>query len=245
MSHESCLVSRLERFIKLTDTEKSFVAYMEKDERHLDAGASLVKIGDPVDELLVLKFGWAVVRSPKVRGRSQILRIYLPGEVVGLAEVGRTHAIHELQLHTDGAVCPFPRSAMARMFAEAPRLAALLTSISSMDQLTLRERVVSLSRRTAEDQLIEFLVTLRDRLSVANVGVGNRFNLPFTQAEIGDILGLTSVYVNKLFKKLREEGRIEIERRTIRLLDREGMEKQVGYVSIYDDIDTSWYPHAA
>jgi CRP-like cAMP-binding protein len=134
---------------------------------------------------------------------------------------------------------------MARMYAEAPRLAALLTSISSMDQLTLRERVVSLSRRTAEDQLIEFLVTLRDRLIVSNVGVGNRFNLPFTQAEIGDILGLTSVYVNKLFKKLREEGRIEIDRRTIRLLDREGMEKQVGYVSIYDDIDTSWYPKAA
>lgn len=245
MSHESCLVSRLQRFIELTPNERKFIAYMERDERHLDAGSKVLAIGDQVDELHVLKFGWAVVRSPQVRGRSQILRVYLPGEVIGLAEMGRTHAMHELQLHTDGAICPFPKSAIARMFEESPRLAALLTSIASMDQLTLRERVVSLSRRTAEDQLIEFLVMLRDRLSVANVGMGNRFNLPFTQAEIGDILGLTSVYVNKLFKKLREEGRIEVERRTIRLLDREGMEQQVGFTSIYDDIDTSWYPQAA
>ena len=245
MAFESCLVSRLERFIELTTDEKRFIAYMEKDERHLDAGTRIVAIGEQVDELHVLKFGWAVVRSPKVRGRSQILRVYLPGEVIGLAEMGRTHAIHDLSLHTDGAICPFPRSAVARMYHEAPRLAALLSSISSIDQLSLRERVVSLSRRTAEDQLIEFLVTLRDRLSVANVGMSNRFNLPFTQAEIGDILGLTSVYVNKLFKKLREDKRVEIDRRSIRLLDREGMEKQVGFTSIYDDIDTSWYPHAA
>ena len=49
MSHESCLVSRLERFIKLTEQEKAFVSFMEKDERHMDAGSTIVKIGEPVE----------------------------------------------------------------------------------------------------------------------------------------------------------------------------------------------------
>ncbi|RVT87153.1 Crp/Fnr family transcriptional regulator [Rhodobacteraceae bacterium CCMM004] len=245
MPDKSCLVSRLSRFVDLSEGEMAFVARMERNERFVSSGQALHEIGDPVQNLYVLKYGWAVVRSAEVRGRSQILRIYLPGEVIGLAEVGRGEALHRLVMQTDGTVCPFPRTAIAEMFKEAPRLSALLTSISSLDQLSLRQRVVALSRMTAEHRMIEFLITLRDRLDIARVGNNNRFQLPFSQSEIGDFLGLTPVYVNKLMRKLREEGRIEVDRPYVRILDREGMERQVGYSRIFDSIDTSWFPPAA
>ena len=242
MSDDSCLVSRLERFVTLTDGERDFVRYIEKDEREVSRGQQIVHIGESVDMLHVLKFGWAVVRAEEVRGRAPILRTYIPGEVIGLAEIGTNSAMHALVMQTDGRVCPFPRTAVAEMYDRAPRVAALLMAIGSMDQLALRQEAMALGRMTAEERMIQYLLQFRERLSVANVGLGNRFHLPFNQAEIGDALGLTSVYVNRVIRKLTEDGRLKFERPYVRLLDRDWMENEISYQSPYARLDTSWFP---
>ena len=203
------------------------------------------EIGDETDRLYVLKYGWAIVRGITGEGRRPILRVYLPGEVIGLAEVARTRADHELIMRTDGCVCPFPRSAVADMFEKTPRLAALLMSLNSIEQLELREKLTAMGSMSALDRLMLFLVALRDQLSVANVDFGNRFHLPLTQREVGDVLGLTSIYVNKLFRQLTREGMIEVDGRYIRLLEREKMAERVKYSNWRSQIDTSWYPSAA
>ncbi|MGR3541530.1 MAG: Crp/Fnr family transcriptional regulator [Hasllibacter sp.] len=241
---ESCLVSRLERYIDLTEAERDFLSVMEEDEKPLKAGQTVLNAGSNTNGVFVLKFGWAIVRSQSVRGRSAILRIYLPGEVIGLGELGPPHAPHSILMQTDGTVCPFPRSGIARLMKEEPRLAALLTGLSSLDQIALRDQCAALGLMTAEDRLIQFLLQLRARLAVADVGLGNRFHLPFSQAEIGQAVGMTSVYVNKLIRKLSDEGRLKVERPYIRLMDREGMETQVGFVDRFTGVDKSWFPEA-
>lgn len=239
---ESCLVSRLERYVSLTEPEIGFLLRMEEREKPLKAGQIVVNQGSNCGGVFVLKYGWAVVRSQPVRGRSSILRIYLPGEVIGLGELGPSTAPHEIHMQTDGTVCPFPRDGLAELMRDLPRLSALLTGLSSLDQIALRDQCTALGLMTAEDRLIQFLLQLRARLAVADVGLGNRFHLPFSQAEIGEAVGMTSVYVNKLLRKLSDEGRIKVERPYIRLLDRNGMETQVGFVDRFTGVDQSWFP---
>ena len=241
---DSCLVSRLQRYVELTGPERSFLSSMEEEERKLRAGQTIVNQGSNTDGVFVLKYGWAIVRSQSVRGRSSILRIYLPGEVIGLGELGPASAPHTILMQTDGTVCPFPRDGMARLMREQPRLSALLTGLSSLDQIALRDQCAALGLMTAEDRLIQFLLQLRARIAVADVGLGNRFHLPFSQAEIGEAVGMTSVYVNKLLRKLSDEGRLRVERPYVRLLDREGMETQVAFNDRFSGIDQSWFPAA-
>ena len=245
MSGDSCLVTRLERFIELTEREAALVARMEETEKPLSSGQTIVNAGDTSNGIFVLKYGWAIVRSQSVRGRSHILRIYLPGEVIGLGELGPDRAPHSIMMQTDGVVCPFPREGLSEMLRETPRLAALLNALSSLDQIALRDQCTALGLMTAEDRLIQFLLQLRARLNVANVGMGNRFHLPFSQAEISEAVGMTPVYVNKLLRKMVSQGRVEIDRPYIRLLDREGMESQVGFRNRFDAIDKTWFPKAA
>ncbi|MEM7670954.1 MAG: cyclic nucleotide-binding domain-containing protein, partial [Pseudomonadota bacterium] len=92
--YESCLISRLSRFVSLTDHECEFIANMEKDEHPRKKGRPVVSVGDRTEGIMVLKTGWAVVKADSSDGRSQILRVYLPGEVMGLAEIGSSHANH-------------------------------------------------------------------------------------------------------------------------------------------------------
>ena len=245
MSGESCLVSRLGRYVDLTPDERAMLARMEESERRLGARQVIVHRGQPTDGLHVLKRGWAVVRSRSVRGRSHILRVYLPGEVIGLGELGSVRAPHTIAMQTEGVVCPFPRAGLPEMLTKAPRLSALLNALSSIDQIALRDQCAALGLMTAEDRLIHWLLHLHARLGVANEGRDGRFRLPFSQAEIGEAVGMTAVYVNKLLKKLGAEGRIRVERPYIHLLEIQDLVNQVDFADVFSDLDRSWFPEAA
>ncbi|MCX7567712.1 Crp/Fnr family transcriptional regulator [Sulfitobacter sp. F26169L] len=243
-NYKSCLVSRLSRFVTLTEAECAFIALMEADENDCRKGRPVLAVGDTTEGVIVLKSGWAVVKADSSDGRSQILRVYLPGEVMGLAEIGSTHANHRIVMQTDGKICPFPRSGLAPLFSDYPRLGALLAALGSLDQIALRHHASSLASMDAANKLKFWLLQLRSRLEVANVGLGNRFRVPFSQVEIGQAVGLTSIYVNKLLRKFVEEGAIEVERPYVRLLKRDEWEKDCEFVNAFHDMDTSWFPAA-
>ncbi|WP_306257616.1 Crp/Fnr family transcriptional regulator [Pararhizobium sp. IMCC21322] len=243
-NYESCLISRLSRFVTLTDHECEFIAELEKDEQPRSKGRPVVNLGQATDGIMVLKWGWAVVKADSSDGRSQILRVYLPGEVMGLAELGSSHANHRIVMQTDGAICPFPRKGLAPLLTDYPRLAALLMSVGSLDQIALRHHASCLGSMDATRKLKFFLLQLRSRLEVANAGLGNRFQVPFSQVEIGQAVGLTSIYVNKLLKTFVEAEEIEIDRPYVRLLAREQWEKDTEYVNAFVSMDTSWFPPA-
>ncbi|WP_366875734.1 Crp/Fnr family transcriptional regulator [uncultured Roseobacter sp.] len=242
--YESCLISRLSRFVSLTDHECEFIANMEKDEHPRKKGRPVVSVGDRTEGIMVLKTGWAVVKADSSDGRSQILRVYLPGEVMGLAEIGSSHANHRIVMQTDGVICPFPRGGLSPLYTEYPRLGALLTAVGSLDQIALRHHASSLGSMDAAGKLKFWLLQLRSRFEVANIGLGNRFQVPFSQVEIGQAVGLTSIYVNKLLRRFVENGDIEIERPYVRLLKRDEWEKDYEFVNAFVDMDTSWFPPA-
>jgi CRP-like cAMP-binding protein len=91
--------------------------------------------------------------------------------------------------------------------------------------------------------LKHFLLQLRARLHVANVGLGNRIRVPFSQAELGELVGLTPIYVNRLLRRWVETGELSIDRPYFRLQNREKWEKELGFISPFDNMDTSWFPH--
>lgn len=240
MTNQSCLTRRLSKFVDLSDSEVEFLTMMEKESRAVSEGDVIVK-SDGAPIIMVLNSGWAAARVNKPEGEA-IVRIFLPGEVVGLAEIGVDNGGFDVTMQTDGVICPMERIAIRQLFIEQPRLAALMTGISGLDQVTLRDRLAGTFLNTAEDRLMWFLLDLRARLAVAGVGSGNRFRVPFTQAEIGSALGVTSIYVSRMLSNLVKDGWIEIERPYYRLLRREEMEQQIAFVDQFACLDTSWFP---
>ncbi len=242
MAEDSCLTKRLSAFIDLTAAERAYLADIEEDSRHLEKGDPL-PIAEAPGKVGVLDQGWAVAVTETARGE-RITHVFLPGEIVGLAEIGGTFRGQSLRMQTAGMVCPFARSEIGRALKDLPRLAALFLAISGIDQMTLRDRLAFASSLEAEDRLILLLLDLRARLALPNVGSGNRFRLPLTQVEIGRVIGASDITVNKAMQGLLRRGWLEHERPYHRLLDRDAMERKVHYVDRYAQIDTSWFPPA-
>ena len=241
MSNESCLVRRLSAFVSLTDKESRFIASLEDDAVEHRAGDVLIDAAE-TPGIMVLNSGWALSRVTK-KGESAVVRIFLPGEVIGLAELGvKRHVGQQVVMQTEGVVCPFNRIAIRELYSEMPRLAALLMAISGLDQVTLRDRLASSFVSEAEERLMWYLLDLRARLAVAGVGSGNRFRVPFTQAEIGQAIGVTSIYISRMFSTLVRDGWLEIDRPYYRLLRREEMEERISFVDHYAALDQSWFP---
>ena len=225
--------------MRLTEREAAYIASIEQDEIPVAAGQSLKDLVD--GGLSVLGAGWAYTAYAGT-SRHQITRIFLPGEMIGLAELAVHGSGHEVRMQTDGRICRFPKRRIGDLIETLPRLAALLVALSGLDQMTLRDSLGVLATAPAEERLFHLMLDLRARLSVANVGSGNRFRMPFTQDEIGAAIGATSVTVNKLLKSLRQSGLIEVERPYYRILDPEAMAARIGFVDRYEMIDTSWFP---
>jgi CRP/FNR family transcriptional regulator len=241
----SCFASRLSRYGSLSVEEQEFVARMEDSERRVKKGEVILGANEPLDELFVIKDGWAIERSRSRNGRQQSVRIILPGEIVGLSNLGVRLAGNDVVMVTEGVVCPFPKDHMTGVYQKAPRLAALFTAISSLDHVSMADRLALMGSATARERMAHFLVDLHERLLTVNPDIGRRFRLPLRQVDIGEVLGLTKVYVNRLLKAFTDENLIDIQRPYVRLLQPEVLKEEAGYLNRHDMLDHSWFPNGS
>jgi CRP-like cAMP-binding protein len=56
-------------------------------------------------------------------------------------------------------------------------------------------------------------------MEVAGLGHNYGFELPMTQVELADALGLTAIHLNRRLKLLREDQLIAYDKRAVRILD--------------------------
>ncbi|HEV2530557.1 Crp/Fnr family transcriptional regulator, partial [Phenylobacterium sp.] len=78
-----------------------------------------------------------------------------------------------------------------------------------IDAAIFREWLTGVGRRTAHQRIAHLICEIHLRLKAVGLANGGGFELPITQAEIADALGLSSVHVNRVLQDLRREGLIK------------------------------------
>lgn len=238
----SCLVEKLQYFFDLSERERELLAAFEKEERSYARGAVITSTGAPITDIYAVKSGWLMSSTTLPDGRRQLLKLHFPGDLVGLAETPLAVAPHEVQAVTDITICPYPKSQLDQVFQHEPRLAALFFSFAMVDQLMLLDRLRMLGRMSARERLGHFLLEIHSRLRITNRQMDASFELPLTQNQIADAVGLTNVYVSKSLSNLRRDGLIAAENGRVRLLDEQGLRELSDFEDRYTSIDLSWMP---
>jgi len=70
----------------------------------------------------------------------------------------------------------------------------------------VRDWIVNVGQRPAPSRLAHIIVELRERLKVIGQVQGARFEMPLTQEQIGEAMGITSVHANRIVKQLRDDN---------------------------------------
>lgn len=215
------LSARFGRAVTLADHEIALLHTIEMRPRGIFAPDSrLLAEGAEVRTASIIMSGWACYIRQLADGRRQVLGIVLPGDAIGLSRQVQLVASSTVLAITQVRVADASNLAGAwRDAARYPGLAAALDVVAAEDQHFLFGQITRLGRQTAYERLAHFFCELEYRLSSRGLSMNHELMMPMTQELIADVAGLSVVHVNRTLQQMRREGRIELTRSKLVILD--------------------------
>lgn len=239
---ESCLAEKLRALSPISDEQAELMAALERSRQTAKCGDIIVNAGSACKELYVLKKGWLISESYNADGQRTIVRVHLPGDIIGSSQVPYQVTPYRVIARSDAVLCPFPRKHLVNLFERSPRLSALLLTIAMIESAEQEDRASVFRRNSAVAKLALFAQQTFGRLKIMNPLLHDRFHCPLNQTDIGDVVGMTSVHVSRTFSRLEEEGALKRHGALIQLIDEDALSRCSGYIDRYDQLDLSWIP---
>lgn len=231
---------RLHSFSQATAVELS--AFEGVAERTLTFGRKQIirAQGEAVNEVYFLAEGWVACSMNVGNGRRQIVTVNLAGDLLGVPSVCLETAAVTFETLTPAVVKVISLEAFAGLFMKMPRLSLSMFLVSQQERVLLMERLASVGQTKAVQRLAAFLLHIYERLKQIAPIDNYSFELPLTQAELAEIVGLTFVHVNRSLRELDRSGLIERSGRRVTLADVEGLRQLAGLPELQFIRNPNW-----
>ena len=227
----AALLRRLNTVSGLDDADIAAIRALPINVRHWDAGRTIVSDGErPTDCCLVIE-GFCVRAKTILDGQRQILSIHIPGEIPDLQSLHLHRMDHDLIAVAPSTLGFISHTSMRALTRTNPNIAEVLWRDTLIDSAIFREWIVNVGQRPAASRLAHTVVELRRRLAVIGREAGDTFEMPLTQEQISEALGITPVHANRIIRQLRDDGIVDISRGRVTVLD----EAKLADLAQFDD----------
>ncbi|MET1110321.1 MAG: Crp/Fnr family transcriptional regulator [Allosphingosinicella sp.] len=213
------MLRRLERRSPLGEEDRKALLSLPATVRKLAAGAHVIRDGEPAELCCLLLSGFAYRYKLTGEGGRQIVSFHVAAEFLDLQNSFLGVADHSVQMLTDAEIALIPSAALQELALTRPAIGRALWIDTLIDASIFREWVVNVGRRDSRARVAHLLCEFSLRLEAAGLASNHRYELPMTQEQLADAVGLTSVHVNRVLKQLGEEGLIRRDRRSITIED--------------------------
>jgi CRP/FNR family transcriptional regulator len=160
-------------------------------------------------------------------GRAQVAGYHMPGDIIGLDGVGTDHHGTEAIALEDSEVCVLPFVKVEDLARSVPALQHNLHQVMSNEIARDQSVMLLLGSMRADERLAVFLLNLAERYHRRGYS-STEYVLRMTREEIGSYLGLKLETVSRLFSRFQQEGLIQIQGRTVKLLDAGALKQIIG-----------------
>lgn len=189
-------------------------------------GEDLVIQGSsPTTSFLILR-GLAGRYTISADGQRQIVSILIPGDFADLPSLFLQPIDHSILCFTDCEVVHFPHRELLAKIREFGPLTAMLWRNTLVDGAIARKWLAATAFLNAEARAAHFLCEMYLRLERVSLAADLRFELPLSQSELSDILGMSSVHMNRTVQSLREAGLVTWRDREIIIHDWDALAAQ-------------------
>lgn len=205
----------------LSEKEINRISDVIKQIKSVQRGSYLYRQGNEFKGVLAIKSGTAKLIREDQQGDEHILNILLPGELLGFdGFYDDKHSCSAVALETV-SFCELPADELETLCLKIPGLMRELFRHTG-EKLYEEQNHNVLNKRSAEERLATFLISLSDRLKRRGFSP-SEFNLSLTRQEIGNHLNLALETVSRLLQRFDNRGMISVNKKNIQIHDLQGL----------------------
>ena len=225
-------IAKLRHGADLTDSDEAALRSGVGTVRVVEAETDLVREGAPPGHVRLVIDGIALRYKSIPQGRRQILAFLLAGDLCdlqipilgvmdhGIRTLTRCHVAHISQTVVDG-------------WTERPRVIRALWWATLVDEAVMREWIVNLGARQAEERVAHLLLELLYRLKAVGLATDKGYALPLSQEKLGECTGLSAVHVNRVLVRLRGAGLVSFQRHRVAIDNIDALRAMAGFDPSY------------
>ena len=185
-----------------------------------------------------LRAGWACQHLGLASGRKVIVDIYLPGDVIGLDAAIRARRSEDILTLTSVTVETIHKEDALIGLIASQCTALYMTWLLAQRQQRTDRLLAAFSCLDARGRLATILLDFYSRLRRRKLIAISEYNLPLTQTQIGNFLGLTAVHVNRMLRSLGDDGIVRVQKQCVTILDLERLRNLTQHEAITERAGT-------
>jgi CRP-like cAMP-binding protein len=213
------LVRNLELRSPLPPQDREAVLDLPYTLRTMEPGTYTVREADAPVHCSVLISGFAYRQKLTGDGSRQIVALHLPGDALDFQNLFLDVSDHSIQMLTRCEVALVKISDLQTLARSSRPIGHAILVKILVEASIFREWVLNVGRRDSRARLAHLLCELAVRLDSEGLAEDYGYELPMTQEQLADALGLTPVHVNRTLKALEGEGLIVRSKRSISFPD--------------------------
>ncbi|SEI94574.1 CRP/FNR family transcriptional regulator, anaerobic regulatory protein [Frateuria terrea] len=195
--------------------------------RKLAPGQHAYRAGQSFHAIYLVHAGFLKTCELSEDGRERVTGFRMRGDLVGVESIGLAHYSCDVVALDDSEIWELPYPPVMHACLYMPELQSRLTAALAEEIRNDRAWMLALGTLSAEQRVAAFLLDMARRH--LRLGFSARhFLLRMGRADIASFLGLKHETVTRALTRLDRLQCIEVQRREIRLLDADGLQRMAG-----------------
>jgi CRP-like cAMP-binding protein len=203
----------------LDETEQAAILALPTRTSTIPANWDIVSLGEDTDHACLVVAGIVGRCEQTANGDRQITALHIPGDMADLHSVvlpKTSWALNALAVSTIARIKHRDIVALCECY---PAIARAFWRDCAVDASILAGWAVGIGRRSAKARLTHLICELQCRYSAIGVATDEGFEWRMSQAQVGDLLGLTAVHVNRMIAAINRDGMARLLERRLTIID--------------------------
>ncbi|MBY0295626.1 MAG: Crp/Fnr family transcriptional regulator [Methylobacterium sp.] len=215
----NAFVRKLQRGVELSESDQQQLLEATSRTQIVNPYTILVREGAPQDGAYILLSGFAYCFKLLANGERQIVACHVAGDADGLYGIANESADYTTTTLTTCTVAFITRNTINKLMHGSPNISRAFWWCLLREKAYVCAWLANIGQRPAPQRLAYFICDMLFRQQAVGLARNGSFEIPFTQQDFGDILGITNVHACRIFAQLRNLGLIYCDQKTISVKD--------------------------
>jgi CRP-like cAMP-binding protein len=202
----AAFLTRLKLRSELTAEAQHAILKLKSRPVRTPARQDIVMPGQTLDHACLVVSGLLGRFDQVLDGNRQITAVYVPGDMCDIHSVVAPTTAWGLTALSATETLQVPHVALKALVADYPEIGMAFWRDTTTDASILAKWISSLGRKSAIARLSHLLCEMGLRLELAGAGTRTSYAFDITQEQLGNMLGMTAVHVNRMLLSLRTDS---------------------------------------